>query len=148
MESIVRLRKSPFSSKEFSHYPAPPTIPSWRTRLMVTPPAVERFSRCQHKALHITLRLLTPSMTSLSPHTSLFHPAPQPVWRCSIPPPSVRCAPFISRLALLGWYCHVLRREDSHVFRRPLYFDVEDQRKKWRPKRTLEEAVWGRKCED
>ena len=32
------------------------------------------------------------------------------------------------------WYGHVLGREDGHVLRRALYFEVESQRKKWRPK--------------
>ena len=30
------------------------------------------------------------------------------------------------------WYGHVLRREDGHVLRRALNFEVESQRKKWR----------------
>ena len=34
------------------------------------------------------------------------------------------------------WYGHVLRREDGHILRRALYFEVECQRKKGRPKRT------------
>ena len=34
------------------------------------------------------------------------------------------------------WYGHVLRREDGHVLRRALDFEVEGQRKKGRPKRT------------
>ena len=34
------------------------------------------------------------------------------------------------------WHDHVLRREDGHVLRRALEFDVRGQRKKWRPKRT------------
>ena len=33
------------------------------------------------------------------------------------------------------WHGHVLRREDSHVLRCALDFDVEGQRKKGRPKR-------------
>ena len=33
------------------------------------------------------------------------------------------------------WYGHVLRREDGHVLRRTLDFEVEGQRKKGRPKR-------------
>ena len=33
------------------------------------------------------------------------------------------------------WYGRVLRREDGHVLRRALDFEVEGQRKKWRPKR-------------
>ena len=28
------------------------------------------------------------------------------------------------------WYCHLLRREDDHVLRRSLSFEVERQRKK------------------
>ena len=38
------------------------------------------------------------------------------------------------------WYGHVLRREDSHVLRRSLDFEVEGQRKKGRPKRTWKKA--------
>ena len=34
------------------------------------------------------------------------------------------------------WYSHVLRREDGHVLRRALDFEVGGQMKKWRPKRT------------
>ena len=34
------------------------------------------------------------------------------------------------------WYGHVLRREDGHVLRKTLDFEVEGQRKKGRPKRT------------
>ena len=30
------------------------------------------------------------------------------------------------------WYCHVLRREDGHVLRRALDFEVDGQKKKWR----------------
>ena len=33
------------------------------------------------------------------------------------------------------WYGHVLRREDGHILRRALDFEVEGQRKKGRPKR-------------
>ena len=39
------------------------------------------------------------------------------------------------------WYGHVLRREDGHVLRWALDFEVEGQRKKWRPKRTLKKQV-------
>ena len=39
------------------------------------------------------------------------------------------------------WYVHVLRREDGHVLRRPLDFEVESQRKKGRLKRTWEKQV-------
>ena len=34
------------------------------------------------------------------------------------------------------WFGHVLRREDGHVLRRTLDFEVECQRKKVRSKRT------------
>ena len=39
------------------------------------------------------------------------------------------------------WYGRVLRREDGHVLRRALDFEVEGQRKKWRPKRTCKKQV-------
>ena len=45
----------------------------------------------------------------------------------------------IDQLAMANsvrWYGHVLFREDGHVLRRALYFEVEGQRKKWKPKRT------------
>ena len=29
------------------------------------------------------------------------------------------------------WYGHMLRKEDDHVLRMALEFEVEDQRKKW-----------------
>ena len=35
------------------------------------------------------------------------------------------------------WYGHVLRREDGHILRRALGFEVEGQRKKGRLKGTL-----------
>ena len=38
-------------------------------------------------------------------------------------------------------YGHVLRREDGHVLRRALDFEVEGQRKKGRPKRTWKKQV-------
>ena len=41
----------------------------------------------------------------------------------------------------LWWYGHVLRREDSHVLRRALDFDVESQRKKGRLKWTWKKQV-------
>ena len=50
----------------------------------------------------------------------------------------------IGQLAIahsLRWYCHVLRREDGHVLRRALDFEVEDQRKKGSPKRTWKKQV-------
>ena len=34
------------------------------------------------------------------------------------------------------WYGHVMRREDSHILKRALDFDVKGQTKKWRVKRT------------
>ena len=36
------------------------------------------------------------------------------------------------------WHCHVLRREDGHVLRRALDFEVKGQRKKGRLSRTYE----------
>ena len=39
------------------------------------------------------------------------------------------------------WYGHVLRREDGHVLRRALDFEVEGQRKKGRAKRTWKKLV-------
>ena len=39
------------------------------------------------------------------------------------------------------WYGHVLRREDGHVLRRALYFEVGGQRKKGRSKRTWKKQV-------
>ena len=39
------------------------------------------------------------------------------------------------------WYGHVLRREDGHVLRRALHFEIEGQRKKWRPKKTWKKQV-------
>ena len=39
------------------------------------------------------------------------------------------------------WYGHVLRREDGHVLRRALDFEVEGQRKKGRSKRMWEKQV-------
>ena len=44
----------------------------------------------------------------------------------------------IDQLAMANsvrWYGHVLKREDGHVSRRSLDFEVEGQWKKWRPKR-------------
>ena len=41
----------------------------------------------------------------------------------------------IDQLAIaisVHWFCHVLRREDRHVLRRALYFEVEGQRMKGR----------------
>ena len=39
------------------------------------------------------------------------------------------------------WYGQVLMREDDHVLRRVLDYEVEDQRKKGRPKRTWKKQV-------
>ena len=36
------------------------------------------------------------------------------------------------------WHCHVFRREDGHVLRRPLYIKVEVQRNKGRSKEEME----------
>ena len=50
----------------------------------------------------------------------------------------------IDQLAMANsvrWYGQVLRREDGHVLRRSLYFEVEGQRKKGRPKRTWKKQV-------
>ena len=40
-------------------------------------------------------------------------------------------------------YGHELRREDGHILRRALYFEVEGERKKGRPKRTWKNQVEG-----
>ena len=45
----------------------------------------------------------------------------------------------IDQLAMANsvrWYGYVLRGDDGHVLRRALDFEVEGQRKSWRPKRT------------
>ena len=39
------------------------------------------------------------------------------------------------------WYGHVLRREDGHILRRVLDFEVDGQRKKGRLKRTWKRQV-------
>ena len=39
------------------------------------------------------------------------------------------------------WHGHVLRREDGHVLRRALYFEVEGQKKKVRLKKTWKKQV-------
>ena len=39
------------------------------------------------------------------------------------------------------WYGHVFWREDGHVLRRALNFEVEGKRKKGRPKRTWKKHV-------
>ena len=38
--------------------------------------------------------------------------------------------------SIVRWYGYVLRREDGHMLRRALGFEVEGKRKKRRPKRT------------
>ena len=50
----------------------------------------------------------------------------------------------IDRLAMTSsdrQYGHVLRREDGHVLRRALYFEIEGQRKKGRTKMTWNKQV-------
>ena len=50
----------------------------------------------------------------------------------------------IDQLAMadsVRWYGHVLRRENSHVLRRVLDFEVESQRKKLRPNRMWKGQV-------
>ena len=50
----------------------------------------------------------------------------------------------IDQLAMANnvrWYGHVLRREDGHILRMALDFEVEGQRKKGRPKRTWKKQV-------
>ena len=50
----------------------------------------------------------------------------------------------IDKLAMANsvcWYGVVLRREDGHILRRALDFEVDSQRKKGRPKRTLKSQV-------
>ena len=42
----------------------------------------------------------------------------------------------LAMISTVCWYGHVLRREDGHVLRRSLDFEVEGQRKKGSPKRT------------
>ena len=39
------------------------------------------------------------------------------------------------------WYGHVLRRDDGHVFRKALEFEVKGQRKQGRPKKTWKKQV-------
>ena len=39
------------------------------------------------------------------------------------------------------WYGHVLMRENGHVLKRALDFEVDSQRKKWRLKRTWKRQV-------
>ena len=50
----------------------------------------------------------------------------------------------IDQLAMansLCWYGHVLRRDDDHVLKMALDFEVEGQRNKWRQKRTWKRQV-------
>ena len=50
----------------------------------------------------------------------------------------------IDQLAMVSsvcWYDHILRREDGHILRKALYFEVVVQRRKGRPKSTLEMQV-------
>ena len=39
------------------------------------------------------------------------------------------------------WYGHVLRRDDGHVFRKSLEFEVKGKRKRGRPKKTWKTQV-------
>ena len=39
------------------------------------------------------------------------------------------------------WYGHVLRRDDGHVLRKALEFEVKDKRKQGRPKKTWKTQV-------
>ena len=39
------------------------------------------------------------------------------------------------------WYGHVLRRDDEHVLRKALEFDVRGKRKRGRPKKTWKKQV-------
>ena len=39
------------------------------------------------------------------------------------------------------WYGHVLRREDGHISRRVLYFEVEGQSKTGRPRGRVESRL-------
>ena len=39
------------------------------------------------------------------------------------------------------WYGHVLRKEDGHVLRRALDFEVKGRRKRGRPKKTWRKQV-------
>ena len=50
----------------------------------------------------------------------------------------------IDQLAMANsvhWYGHVLRREDGHVLRRALCFEIDSQNRKGRPKRTWKKQV-------
>ena len=50
----------------------------------------------------------------------------------------------IDQLAMVNsvrWYGHVLRREDGHVLRRALDFEVEVQLKNWRLLKTWKKQV-------
>ena len=44
------------------------------------------------------------------------------------------------------WYGHVLRRDDGHVSRKTLEFEVKGKRKRGRPKKTEKESGSGRDC--
>ena len=41
----------------------------------------------------------------------------------------------------VGWYGHVLRRNDGHILRQALEFEVKGKRKRGRPKKTLKAQV-------
>ena len=42
----------------------------------------------------------------------------------------------------ISWHGHVMTREDGHVLRRTLDFEVDGERKKGRPWRTWRNQVW------
>ena len=41
----------------------------------------------------------------------------------------------------VSWYGHVLRRDDGHVLRKALKFEVKSKRKRGRPKKTWKTQV-------
>ena len=41
----------------------------------------------------------------------------------------------------LRWYGHVLRRDDGHVLRKALEFEVKGKRKRGRPKKTCKKQM-------
>ena len=48
---------------------------------------------------------------------------------------------YLTMAKSVQWIGYVLRREDGHVLRRELDFEVESQRKNRRPKRTWKKQV-------
>ena len=47
----------------------------------------------------------------------------------------------LATASIVHWYCHVLGREDGHVLRMALDFEVQHQRRKGRSKRTWKRQV-------